>query len=102
MKEIASLIQTGAYDREVRRILRAIRLTLALRRKLKASVLSAFLNFALTPGSEAHSRLSSFIPKVIFYGMSQYSVFHVELLTCFLWHDGFDAFSNVNWERCVL
>ncbi|XVE93887.1 hypothetical protein REPUB_Repub01dG0232900 [Reevesia pubescens] len=63
LKEIASLIETGAYDREVRRILRAIRLTMALRRKLKPSVLSAFLNFALTPGSEAHSRLSSYLPK---------------------------------------
>ncbi|XVE48832.1 hypothetical protein DITRI_Ditri01bG0034100 [Diplodiscus trichospermus] len=55
--------KTGAHDREVRRILRAIRLTMALRRKLKASVLSAFLNLALTPGSEAHCRLSSYLPK---------------------------------------
>ena len=63
LKEIASLIETGAYAREVRRIVRAIRLTLALRRKLKASVLHSFLNFALVPGSEAHSRLSSYLPK---------------------------------------
>ncbi|XWS62625.1 hypothetical protein CRYUN_Cryun06bG0027200 [Craigia yunnanensis] len=63
LKEIASLIETGAYDREVRRILRAIRLTMALRRKLKESLLSAFLNFALTPGSESHIRLSSYLPK---------------------------------------
>ncbi|KAK6240730.1 Proteasome component (PCI) domain - like 4 [Theobroma cacao] len=63
LKEIASLIETGAYAREVRRILRAVRLTMALRRKLKASVLSAFLNFALTPGSEALPRLSSYLPK---------------------------------------
>ncbi|KAL7002515.1 hypothetical protein U1Q18_003668 [Sarracenia purpurea var. burkii] len=63
LKEIASLIETGAYAREVRRILRAIRLTIALRRKLEASVLSAFLNFATIPGSEAHSRLSSYLPK---------------------------------------
>lgn len=65
LKEIVSLLETGAYAREVRRIVRAIRLTMALRRKLKASVLSSFLNFALPPGSDLHSRLSSFIPKVI-------------------------------------
>ncbi|GFY89799.1 PAM domain (PCI/PINT associated module) protein [Actinidia rufa] len=63
LKEIASLIETGAYAREVRRIVRAIRLTITLRRKLKASVLYAFLNFALVPGSEVHSRLSSYLPK---------------------------------------
>lgn len=64
LKEIVSLLETGAYAREVRRIVRAIRLTMALRRKLKASVLSQFLNLVLPPGSEVHSRLSSFLPKV--------------------------------------
>lgn len=63
LKEIASLIETGAYAREVRRIARAVRLTIALRRKLKPSVLSAFLNYALVPASEAHTRLSSYLPK---------------------------------------
>ncbi|KAM7479463.1 hypothetical protein LguiA_027676 [Lonicera macranthoides] len=63
LKEISSLIETGAYAREVRRIVRAVRLTIALRRKLKASVVSAFLNFALSPGSEALTRLSSYLPK---------------------------------------
>ncbi|KAK8518677.1 hypothetical protein V6N13_018044 [Hibiscus sabdariffa] len=63
LKEIASLVETAAYDREIRRILRAVRLTMALRRKLKSSVLSAFLSFALSPGSEAHTRLSSYLPK---------------------------------------
>ncbi|KAK6916735.1 26S proteasome regulatory subunit, C-terminal [Dillenia turbinata] len=63
LKDIASLIETGAYAREVRRIVRAVRLTIALRKKLKASVLSPFLNFALVPGSEVHSRLSSYLPK---------------------------------------
>lgn len=70
LKEIAGLIETGAYAREVRRILRAVRLTMVLRRKLKASVLSTFLNFALPHGSEVLSRLSSYLPKVknsIFY-----------------------------------
>uniref|UniRef100_A0A2P2LAS9 26S proteasome non-ATPase regulatory subunit 3 N-terminal TPR repeats domain-containing protein n=1 Tax=Rhizophora mucronata TaxID=61149 RepID=A0A2P2LAS9_RHIMU len=66
LKEIAALIETGAYAREVRRIVRAVRLTMALRKKLKASVLSAFLNFALTPGSEPHNRLFSYLPKVKF------------------------------------
>ncbi|XP_022959338.1 probable 26S proteasome non-ATPase regulatory subunit 3 isoform X2 [Cucurbita moschata] len=63
LKEIVSLIETGAYAREVRRVVRAIRLTMALRRKLKASVLSQFLNLVLPPGSEVHTRLSSFLPK---------------------------------------
>ncbi|XP_034228098.1 probable 26S proteasome non-ATPase regulatory subunit 3 [Prunus dulcis] len=63
LKEIASLLETAAYSREVRRIVRAVRLTMVLRRKLKVSVLSAFLNFALSPGSEVHSRLSSYLPK---------------------------------------
>ncbi|XP_020692524.1 probable 26S proteasome non-ATPase regulatory subunit 3 [Dendrobium catenatum] len=63
LKEIASLIETGAYAKEVRRIVRAVRLTIMLRRKLKAATLSAFLNFALAPGSEAHSKLSSYLPK---------------------------------------
>ncbi|CAL1362121.1 unnamed protein product [Linum trigynum] len=63
LNEIASLIESGAYAREVRRIARAIRLTMALRRKLKTSVVSAFLNFVLTPGSEPHARLSSYLPK---------------------------------------
>lgn len=64
LKDIAALIETGAYTREVRRIVRAIRWTIQLRKNLSASVLSAFLNFALVPGSEVHSRLSSYIPKV--------------------------------------
>ncbi|KAJ4963151.1 hypothetical protein NE237_023090 [Protea cynaroides] len=63
LKEIASLIETGAYAREVRRIVRVVRLTIALRRMLKAPVLSAFLNFALVPGSDAHTRLCSYFPK---------------------------------------
>ncbi|XP_043708720.1 probable 26S proteasome non-ATPase regulatory subunit 3 [Telopea speciosissima] len=63
LKEIGSLIETGSYAREVRRIVRAVRLTIALRRKLKAPVLAAFLNFALVPGSEAHTRLCSYLPK---------------------------------------
>ncbi|EEF41131.1 probable 26S proteasome non-ATPase regulatory subunit 3 [Ricinus communis] len=63
LKEIASLIETGAYAREVRRIVRAVRLTMALRRKLKAQLLSAFLNSILTPGSDPYTRLSSFLPK---------------------------------------
>ncbi|CAB4290892.1 unnamed protein product [Prunus armeniaca] len=63
LKEIASLLETAAYTREVRRIVRAVRLTMVLRRKLKVSVLSAFLNFALSPGSEVHSRLSSYLPR---------------------------------------
>ncbi|GKV40997.1 hypothetical protein SLEP1_g48579 [Rubroshorea leprosula] len=37
---------------------------MAIQRKLKAPILFAFLNFALPPGSEAHSKLSSSLPKV--------------------------------------
>lgn len=64
LKDIALLIETGAYTREVRRIVRAIRWTIQLRKNLTASVLSAFLDFALLPGSEMHSRLSAYVPKV--------------------------------------
>jgi 26S proteasome regulatory subunit N3 len=64
LKEIAALIDTGSYTKEVRRIARAVRLTVGLRRKLTGSVISSFLDFALVPGSEAHTRLSSFVPKV--------------------------------------
>ncbi|KAK8926059.1 putative 26S proteasome non-ATPase regulatory subunit 3 [Platanthera zijinensis] len=62
LKEIASLIETGAYAKEVRRILRSVRLTIMLRKNLKAATLSAFLNFALAPGSDAHVKLSSYLP----------------------------------------
>ncbi|GAA0167484.1 protease [Lithospermum erythrorhizon] len=63
LKEIGNLIETGAYAREVRRISRAIRSTIRLRKELKASVVSSFLNFALIPGSEVHTRLFSYLPK---------------------------------------
>ncbi|KAJ0519491.1 hypothetical protein HanRHA438_Chr11g0529871 [Helianthus annuus] len=33
------------------------------RAELKASVISSFFGFALAPGSEAHQRLSSYLPK---------------------------------------
>ncbi|GAB2300412.1 hypothetical protein Dimus_034455 [Dionaea muscipula] len=62
LKEIVSLIETGSYTKEVRRIARAVRLTFALRRKLTAPVLSSFLDFVLL-GSEAHSRLTAYVPK---------------------------------------
>lgn len=65
LKEMASLIETGSYSKEVRRIARAVRLTIALRRKLTASVISSFLDFVLTPGSEVHAKLSAYVPKVI-------------------------------------
>lgn len=64
LKDIASLIETGSYSKEVRRIARAVRLTIALRRKLTASVLLSFIDYVASPGSEAHSRLSAYLPKV--------------------------------------
>lgn len=82
LKEIASLIESSAYAREVRRIVRAIRLTMILRRKLKATVLSGFLNYALNPGSEVHTRLSSYLPKVI-YGFAFICVFHLVVYSVF-------------------
>ncbi|KAF9618510.1 hypothetical protein IFM89_001911 [Coptis chinensis] len=63
LKEIASLIENGTYEKEVRKIVRAIRFTIVLRKKLKPSLLHAFLNYALIPGSEAHTRLSAYLPK---------------------------------------
>ncbi|XP_038706890.1 probable 26S proteasome non-ATPase regulatory subunit 3 isoform X2 [Tripterygium wilfordii] len=55
--------KTGAYTREVRRIMRAVRLTISFRRKLKPSVLYDFLSFALTLGSDAYTRISAYLPK---------------------------------------
>lgn len=63
LKEIASLIETGSYTKEVRRINRAVRLTSSLRHTITAPVLSAFLDFVLVIGSEAHSRLAAYVPK---------------------------------------
>lgn len=64
MKEGASFIEAASYTKEVRRIARAVRLTIQLRHKLTAPLLSAFLDYALLPGSEAHARLSAYLPKV--------------------------------------
>ncbi|CAO2817627.1 unnamed protein product [Amaranthus hypochondriacus] len=63
LKEIGSLLETGSYTKENRRISRAIRLTFAIRRKLTARVLNLFLDYALSSGSEAHGRISAFLPK---------------------------------------
>ncbi|URE27773.1 26S proteasome non-ATPase regulatory subunit [Musa troglodytarum] len=63
MKEIASLIEAGAQAKEVRRIVRAVRLTMMLRRKLRAPLVAAFLGYVLTPGSEVFAKLSSYLPK---------------------------------------
>ncbi|KAJ0085972.1 hypothetical protein Patl1_09490 [Pistacia atlantica] len=63
LKEMSSIIESGSYTKEIRRIARAVRLTMALRRKLTANVLSAFLDFALVPGSDAHARLSPYLTK---------------------------------------
>ncbi|KAM1012275.1 hypothetical protein FF1_042356 [Malus domestica] len=61
LKEAASFIEAASSTKEVRRISRAVRLTVALRSKLTAAVLSAFLDFALLPGSEAHAHLSAYL-----------------------------------------
>jgi 26S proteasome regulatory subunit N3 len=63
LKEIASVIEAGSLSKEVRRISRAVRLTVALRRRLAARDVSAFLAFALPPSSEAYTRLTSLVPK---------------------------------------
>ncbi|KAF9609591.1 hypothetical protein IFM89_017453 [Coptis chinensis] len=48
---------------EVHKIVRAIRFTIALRNKLKPTLLHAFLNYALILDSEAHTHLSAYLPK---------------------------------------
>ncbi|CAN1837931.1 Probable 26S proteasome non-ATPase regulatory subunit 3 [Linum perenne] len=68
LKEIASLIETGAYAREIQRIVRAVRLTMSSRRKLKSSIVSPFLIFALAPESEPHVCLCSYPPKELIQG----------------------------------
>ncbi|KAK2452224.1 putative 26S proteasome non-ATPase regulatory subunit [Trifolium repens] len=62
LKEIASIIETGSNSKEVRRISRAVRLTMALRPKLTTPVLSSFIDHVLPPASDSHSRLSSYLP----------------------------------------
>ncbi|KAF9586828.1 hypothetical protein IFM89_039956 [Coptis chinensis] len=60
----AQVAETNATtEKEVRKIVRAIRFTIALRNKLKPYLLHAFLNYALILGSEAHTRLSAYLPK---------------------------------------
>ncbi|XP_015575982.1 probable 26S proteasome non-ATPase regulatory subunit 3 isoform X2 [Ricinus communis] len=63
LKEIASLIVTASYSKEVRPMFRAVRLTVGIRRKLTAPLLSAFIDFALLPASDVHNRLSAYLPK---------------------------------------
>ncbi|KAL5201495.1 hypothetical protein ABZP36_035849 [Zizania latifolia] len=63
LKEIASVIEAGSLTKEARRISRAVRLTVALRRRLAARDVAAFLAFALPHSSEAFARLSSLVPK---------------------------------------
>lgn len=64
LKEIVSMIEVGAYSKEVRRIARAVRLTIGIRLKITTSVILSFLSTTLQPGSEAHARLTSYLPKV--------------------------------------
>uniref|UniRef100_A0A0A9E8A6 Uncharacterized protein n=1 Tax=Arundo donax TaxID=35708 RepID=A0A0A9E8A6_ARUDO len=64
LKEIAAVIEAGSLSKEVRRISRAVRLTIALRRRLAARDVAAFLAFALPPSSDAFARLSALVPKV--------------------------------------
>ncbi|WVZ65738.1 hypothetical protein U9M48_015054 [Paspalum notatum var. saurae] len=63
LKEIASLIEAGSLSKDVRRISRAVRLTIALRRRLAAQDVAAFLDFALPQSSDAFSVLSDLLPK---------------------------------------
>ncbi|KAG5250291.1 26S proteasome regulatory family protein [Salix suchowensis] len=62
LMDIASLIETGSCKKEVRHIARAVRLTNSLKKKLaEPNLLSAFLDFALSPRSELHNRLSGLL-----------------------------------------
>ncbi|OIT29194.1 putative 26s proteasome non-atpase regulatory subunit 3 [Nicotiana attenuata] len=61
LKEIASMIESGANTSEVSKIYKAMRLTMKIRRKLKVSILSTLLNYALGPVSEVHAQLASYL-----------------------------------------
>ncbi|KAK1612407.1 hypothetical protein QYE76_023012 [Lolium multiflorum] len=63
LKEIASVIEAGSLTKEVRRISRAVRLTVALRRRLAPRDVAAFLAFALPSSSDAFAHLSPVLPK---------------------------------------
>ncbi len=64
LKAAIALIEKGVAKKEMRLMARAIRQMLAVRRRLKASTVSSFLNYALPSGSEALSRLLGFVAKV--------------------------------------
>ena len=69
------MIEAGSLSKEVRRNSRAVRLTIALRQRLAARDVAAFLAFALPPSSEAFARLSALVPKVLLlYCNSTYTV----------------------------
>ncbi|KAL1541175.1 putative 26S proteasome non-ATPase regulatory subunit 3 [Salvia divinorum] len=50
LKGITALIETGAYTHEIPRIVRALRWTIQIMKKLNVSELSAFLNSVFVPG----------------------------------------------------
>ena len=58
------MIEAGSLSKEVRRISRAVRLTVALRRRLAARDVSSFLDFALPATSDAYARLTALLPQV--------------------------------------
>eukprot|EP01018_Ginkgo_biloba_P018587 Gb_36615 [translate_table: standard] len=63
LKSVAALIEKGVVTKEVRLMIRAIRHAMTLRRKIKASIVLAFLKHLLPPGSEAGSRLLPYFAK---------------------------------------
>eukprot|EP00249_Psilotum_nudum_P008218 c21127_g1_i1 orf=200-1684(+) len=63
LKSVSSLVERGVASKELRLIVRAIRHMMALRRKLKASVLAAFLKHVLPTGSDALARLMPYVTK---------------------------------------
>jgi hypothetical protein len=58
------VIEAGSLTKEVRRISRAVRLTVVLRRRLAPRDVAAFLAFAPPSSSNALAHLSPLLPKV--------------------------------------
>lgn len=64
LEKVASVIEKGVASKEVRLMVRAMRLTVAVRRKLKSSALVSFLKQILPPSSEPLARLLPYVSKV--------------------------------------
>lgn len=63
LKSVATLVERGVTEKELRLIGRALRLMMSLRRRIRGSTLAAFLKLVLPPASEPLSCLLPYFSK---------------------------------------